>query len=135
MSGGSLGYFYCSLQEHVGDFCDKELDELVRDLADLFYEREWYLSSDTGVGSWNEARDKFKKKWFTELGREERIERYLTEITDEVRKSFGISNRYCRYCEHWSERKDKSYGDCSFQTHCLTHRMESCNKFEERKEP
>lgn len=118
MSGGSLGYFYCSLQDHVGDFCDKELDELVRDLADLFHDREWYLSSDTGVGNWNEARDKFKKKWFTELGREERI-----------------ANRYCRYCEHWSERKDKSYGNCSFQTHCLTHRMESCNKFEERKEP
>ena len=31
MSGGSLDYFYNTLQEHVGDFRDKELDHLVKD--------------------------------------------------------------------------------------------------------
>ena len=133
MSGGSLGYFYCTLQDHVGDFGDKELDELVSDLADLFHDREWYLSSDTGIGSWNESRDKFKEKWFTELGREERVERYLTEITDEVRKSFGISTKYCKDCSHWARRgDDKVYGDCDFQKHCLTHRSESCDRFERK---
>lgn len=35
MSGGSLDYFYTMLQDHVGDFGDKELDELVADLAEL----------------------------------------------------------------------------------------------------
>lgn len=25
MSGGSLNYFYCQLEDHVGDFGDKEL--------------------------------------------------------------------------------------------------------------
>lgn len=73
MSGGSLDYFYCQLQEHVGDFKDKELDDLVNDLAELFHDREWYLSGDTGEGNWNEARDNFKKKWFTETGRTARM--------------------------------------------------------------
>ena len=65
MSGGRLDYFYSSLEDHVGDFGDKELDELVKDMANLFYEREWYLSGDTCAGDWNEARDKFKNKWFS----------------------------------------------------------------------
>ena len=80
MSGGSLNYFYCQLQDHVGDFGDKELDELVKDLAELFHDREWYLSADYGEGSWNEARDAFKAKWFTDHGRQERIEKYLSDI-------------------------------------------------------
>lgn len=50
MSGGSLDYFYCQLREHVGDFGDRELDELVDDLADLFHDREWYLSADDDKG-------------------------------------------------------------------------------------
>ena len=44
MSGGSLDYFYSQLNDHVGDFKDRELDELVSDLAELFHDREWYLS-------------------------------------------------------------------------------------------
>ena len=76
MSGGSLDYFYNRLEEHVGDFNDKELDELVEDLAKLFHDREWYLSCDYGQGQWNESRDKFKEKWFSEGAREERINKY-----------------------------------------------------------
>lgn len=90
MSGGSLGYFYCTLEEHVGDFGDKELDELVADLANLFHDREWYLSADYDVGIWNEARDAFKAKWFKEGVRQERIDRYLAEYADEIRKSLGV---------------------------------------------
>ena len=134
MSGGSLNYFYCMLEEHVGDFGDKELDELVKDLAELFHDREWYLSSDTGVGDWNEARDAFKAKWFTEHGRQERIERYIAELEDEVRKSFGISDSYCKNCKHWTveDKYDGRYGQCDFEKHCLNHRSDSCEKFERR---
>jgi len=136
VSGGSLNYFYSELQDHVGDFGDRELDELVNDLAELFHDREWYLSSDTGVGQWNEARDAFKAKWFTEHGRQERIEKYLAQIADEVRKMFGISNAYCRNCTHWTvaDQYDGKYGDCEFEKHCMNHRSESCEKFEQRKE-
>ncbi len=93
MSGGSLNYFSYTLEEHVGDFGDKELDELVYDLANLFHDREWYLSCDTGKDDWEKARDTFKAKWFKEGARQDRIEKYLTEICNEVRESFGIKEK------------------------------------------
>lgn len=134
MSGGSLNYFYGQLKEHVGDFGDKELDELVKDLAELFHDREWYLSSDTGEGSWVESRDAFKEKWFSEHGRQERIERYLEDVADEVREMFGISNKRCETCEYWSQSEVESicYGRCEFEKHCLMHRSERCRKWKER---
>lgn len=134
MSGGSLNYFYGLLEEHVGNFGDKELDELVKDLAELFHDREWYLSDDTGVGDWNEARDEFKTKWFTEHGRQERIEKYLAELGEEVRQSFGISVRYCKNCKNWTmqESYHGRYGRCPYHEHCVMHRSESCDKWEER---
>ena len=129
MSGGSLNYFYCQLEDHVGDFGDKELDELVKDLAELFHDREWYLSADYGEGTWNEARDAFKAKWFTEHGRQERIEKYLAEIGDEVRAMFGMSKK-CQTCEHW-ERESECYGKCEYVSGCLMHRSDACEKHEE----
>lgn len=134
MSGGSLNYFYSTLEEHVNDLGDKELNDLVADLADLFHDREWFLSCDTGEGDWNEARDAFKAKWFTEHGRQERIEKYLAEFEDEVRKSFGMSRRFCKFCGHWTEgKKDSPFGHCKFEKHCLMHRSECCERWEEKK--
>lgn len=132
MSGGSLNYFYAELQSHVGDLGDRELDALVKDLAELFHDREWYLSSDTGEGAWNEARDRFKEKWFTAHGRQERIEKILDDVRDEVLKSFGISDKYCKNCKHWKQESRENYemyGNCSFHKSCLMHRSESCEKF------
>lgn len=80
----SFDYFFCILQDHTKDFGDKELDDMMEDLVELFHDREWFLSGDTGDGDWNEARDAFKEKWFTEHGRQERIEKYLVEFADEV---------------------------------------------------
>lgn len=132
MSGGSLNYFFSSLEEHVGDFDDKELDELVSDLAELFHDREWCLSGDTGVGQWNEARDAFKAKWFKEGARKERIERYLSEFSEEIRKMLGVSDRYCKTCKYWSPETqyDGRYSWCDFDIHRLKHRSESCSKWE-----
>lgn len=132
MSGGSLNYFYSTLEDHIGDFNDKELDHLVADLAELFRAREWYLSGDTGEGDWNEARDEFKQKWFSQSGREMRIEKYLSEITTEVRQMFGLNHKYCRTCKYWEQKDDSKYGKCAFQKHCLTHRSESCDKWSGR---
>ena len=136
MSGGRLNYFYTELQDHVGDFGDKELDELVSDLAKLFRDREWYLSDDTGVGEWNEERDAFKAKWFKEGARQERIERYLDEFCDEISKSFGISNKYCKTCKHWSKNTeyDGKYSACKYKTGCIMHRSDSCNRWEPNEE-
>ena len=136
MSGGSLDYFYALLEDHKNDFGDKELNHLVKDLAELFHDREWYLSGDIGDGTWNEARDNFKAKWFTGRGRQERIEQYLADFTDEIRQSFGISQRYCKNCSHWKALIDPKnghngeYGDCDLHSSCLWHRSDCCEKFE-----
>ena len=130
MSGGSLDYFFYRLEDHVGDFGDKELDELVKDLAELFHDREWYLSGDYGIGDWNEARDAFKKKWFTQHGRQERIENYLSDLASEVRESFGMVKERCQTCKHWKKRSDH-YGDCEYIKGHRMHRSESCEKYEE----
>ena len=127
MSGGSLDYFYCQLQEHVGDFKDKELDDLVNDLAVLFHDREWYLSSDIGKGEWNEARDKFKQKWFGEGARAERIEKYLDEVKTELLQSFGVQHKYCNGCRHWTQQTEK-YGKCEFARGYLNHAYDACDR-------
>ena len=136
MSGGSLNYFYCNLEDHANDFDDKELDDLVKDLARLFYAREWFLSSDTNEGTWNEARDNFKQKWFTQSGRDERIIKYMDTIRDEVYKSFGISDRYCKNCSNWTASDEKGYeeyGKCALIKGCLMHRSESCGNFSKKR--
>lgn len=136
MSGGSLNYFSYSLEGHIGDFGDKELDELVKDLAELFHSREWYLSADTGIGDWREARDAFKAKWFAEHGRQERIEKYLAEVGDELRESLGMTVKRCQNCRHWTPKDgSEKYGKCEFEKHCLMHRSENCEKFCQREKP
>lgn len=133
MSGGSLNYFYQELKGHIDDFGDAELNELVSDLAELFHDREWFLSGDTGEGKWNKARDRFKEKWFTEIGRKDRIEKYLAEFTEEIRKSFGISEKYCCNCKRWTRKNPGDvYGDCELERYCLFHESESCEKWERR---
>lgn len=132
MSGGHLNYFYSQLAEHIGDFGDRELDDLVKDLVELFHEREWYLSGDTGKGSWREARDEFKAKWFTEIGREDRIDKYLKQLAAEVFDSFGF-NGHCRDCVEWTAKGDSEYyGKCNLNEHCLMHRSDYCDMFEKR---
>lgn len=131
MSGGALDYFFGRLQDHVGDFKDKELDDLVKDLSELFYEREWFVSGDTCEGEWREARDKFKKKWLEKDSRAKRIEKYLDEIRADVMDQFCEDDRKCMNCKHWKRRdKSEKYGDCEFNTGVSWHRSEVCDKWE-----
>lgn len=131
MSGGSLNYFYHSLEEHADDFGDKELKELCQDLAELFHDREWFLSGDTCEGEWNEKRDDFKHKWFGKGNRPERIERYLAEYAREIRLSIGIERDYCQNCKFWKTSSPGKYGKCEHKTGCMMHRREWCEKYEE----
>lgn len=135
MSGGSLDYFYSQLNDHIGDFKDKELDDLVSDLAQLFHDREWYLSGDYCEGKWNEARDNFKKKWFTDVGRQQRVEQAFDKAKTDLLRSFALETKYCKNCKHWtpeSKFEDSIYGDCKFNKGCLMHRCETCEKWEEK---
>ena len=133
MSGGSLNYFYSELESHDRDFGDLELNELVKDLAQLFHDREWYLSGDICEGRWNEARDDFKQKWFTDIGRQQRVEQAFDNAKTELLQSFGFDTKYCKDCKHWiAEPKSQSgYGNCEF-TSCYLHRCETCEKWEKR---
>lgn len=132
MSGGSLDYFYARLREHVGDFGDVELDDLVKDLAELFYSREWYLSGDTGEGDWREARKAFKQKWLHSKSREERFEKYIDIAIESIRDDFGLNDhKRCESCKHWAHG-DGRYGDCEFRTR--THKGEMCEKWEKKEE-
>lgn len=131
MSGGSLNYFYNSLEEHVGDFGDRELDDLLVDLTQLFHDREWFLSGDTSEGHWNEARDSFKAKWFTQDGQKDRVERYLDDIRQEVRMVFGYDQHYCMDCKRFHpSARHPEYGDCENRPHALTHRSDTCRQYE-----
>lgn len=105
MSGGSLDYFYSRLVEHVGDFKDAELDDLVKDLAELFYTREWLLSGDTNEGVWREARKKFKQKWLYKGARDERFRRYIDKAVESLRDDFGLNDhKRCETCRHFAQR-------------------------------
>ena len=130
MSGGCLGYFYGRLEEHVGDFADRELDELVQDLVTLFREREWYLSGDKSERAWREASVAFKRKWLFGTKGRECVEQYMDEA------KLWQSNEYCRNCKHWMSLEDAglSYGDCDLVDERLVLGYDTCEKFEVRHE-
>ena len=131
MSGGSLDYFYNQLIDHVGDFDDVELDELIKDLSNLFKAREWYLSGDTGLGTWREERDKFKSKWFTEHGRNDRINSMITKMADKMRDALGVKESYCETCMNWTGDTE-FYGRCKKTKNVYFHRREDCDKWEQK---
>lgn len=137
MSGGSLDYFYNRLMEHAGDFGDAELDDLVKDLADLFYRREWYTSGDTSEGDWREARKAFKQKWLYKGSRDERFQKYIEKAMESLRDDFGLNDhKSCETCEHWTPKRS-DYGDCELKSHALTHMGETCEnwkKWEEKED-
>lgn len=113
MSGGSLDYVYNRVQEHVGCFDDKQLDNLLRDMAKLLHDREWYLSGDYCEGEWNLSKVLFKGKW---LGA----------------KDDGV---YCYHCAHFYGQ-GQEYGKCKHKENCLIHRyITPCEMFEPFPEP
>ena len=75
-----------------------------------------------------------KKKWFTDVGRQKRVEQAFDSAKNELLQSFGFENKYCKDCKHWkAEPKSESgYGKCKLHTSCLMHRCETCEKWEEK---
>lgn len=64
MSGGSRNYFYHELEDQAGTMHDREMDELVSDLAEIMHDLEWWESGDYSEDAYREAVRKFKAKWF-----------------------------------------------------------------------
>ena len=59
MSGGSMNYICWQIEEEADKMGDPELIALVKDVATLMHDREWYLSGDTSDETWKESKEAF----------------------------------------------------------------------------
>lgn len=85
MSGGSHDYICYKIEsELVGQMYDKELDDLMQDIAELAHDVEWHDSGDTCKETYLESVAKFKQKWF-KGNREERLKGYIDYSIDNLR--------------------------------------------------
>lgn len=86
MSGGSHNYVYDRIEHQlVGQMYDKELDELMKDIATLAHDLEWYDSGDYSFDDYNATVRKFKEKWF-KTTREERLRKYIDEALEQTKE-------------------------------------------------
>ena len=86
MSGGSCNYVCYKIKEELcGRMEDAELNDLIKDIAELAHALEWYLSCDTNEESYGNAVREFKQKWF-KTSREERLKEYIDESLDNMRR-------------------------------------------------
>lgn len=77
MSGGSYDYIYCRLKEECdGRMYDAEMDDMIRDLADVLHDLEWWQSADSSEDEYRATLTRFKAKWFKD-NREERLKGYI----------------------------------------------------------
>jgi hypothetical protein len=64
MSGGAYEYKYYVLSEYYeGKMYDTELNGMIKDLANLLYELEWWRSGDTNERDYRKCVRDFKAKW------------------------------------------------------------------------
>lgn len=84
MSGGYLDYICFKLENITDRIDDKEIKELIKDLADLLHDYEWWQSGDYGSDSYDKKLKEFKVKWFGD-NRNERLKDYLNTILDEAK--------------------------------------------------
>ena len=86
MSGGSHNYIHERIQsELVGQMKDPELDDLVKDLADLAHDLEWADSGDYSYSDYIESVKKFKAKWFGK-SRNARLKEYIDKRLESVKE-------------------------------------------------
>ena len=85
MSGGSHGYVCYTIEEELyGKMHDPELNDLIKDIAKLAHDLEWWESADYGEGAYRETVRNFKQKWFNS-SREERLKTYVDEALERQR--------------------------------------------------
>lgn len=85
MSGGHYDYFCWKMNELDGEFKDKELDDLWRDMKKIAKELEWWQSCDTSEKTYRREVAKFKEKWFGQ-SREDMLKKYIDEKMAETRR-------------------------------------------------
>lgn len=86
MSGGSHNYICYKIEEElVGQMHDMELNDLMKDIAKLAHDLEWFDSSDYGENDYKKSVEKFKNKWFGK-SRNERLKEYIDESINELKE-------------------------------------------------
>ena len=132
MSGGSMNYIYCQIDEYAEMFQDPELIRLAKDFADLAHACEWMHSGDIGEGEYNKAVLYFKQKWFGDHNDrcEEIINSKVTQLKNELLAMIGRA-RFCKDCGFFNEQTNSDYGSCVNCKGYLTHAFDlACDKFE-----
>jgi len=80
-----MNYAYARIEEEcVGMMGDRELDDLMKDVAKLVHDREWNLSGDTCDETYAQSVREFKQKWFDTV-RRDRLITYINEACDQAR--------------------------------------------------
>ena len=102
MSGGRIDYIDGLLKSEIfgwtdvpgNVFEDREISELVWDVLDLIHDFDWYASGDTCKETWLKAKEKFKKKWFSNRGVRVRqiVDDALKQCKAELYEKFGFED-------------------------------------------
>lgn len=85
MSDGSMDYICYQVKEASKMTTDREISELLLDLAKLLHDEEWWKSSDYSKDTYLETLYNFKEKWF-KGNREERLKEYIDTSLEESKK-------------------------------------------------
>lgn len=85
MSGGSHNYIYYKIEDELaGRMHDKELDDLMTDVAKLAHDLEWMDSGDISEKGYKNTVKKFKNKWF-KSDRNERLKDYIDKSLEDLK--------------------------------------------------
>lgn len=89
MSGGHFNYKFYELDVYEGHMEDAELEELLKDFAELLHDLEWYKSGDYDDEEYRKTVQKFKAKWF-KGDRAERLKRIVEEECAKLKESLML---------------------------------------------
>ena len=73
-----MDYLCYKMENAIELIDDKEIRDLMKDLAEVMHDLEWATSGDYGMGTYQETLSKFKEKWFSG-NRNERLKDYIKE--------------------------------------------------------
>jgi len=86
MSGGSYNYIYSRVDEEcAGRMFDREMNDMMKDIARVLKDLEWWQSGDSGEERYRETVKAFKVKWFLTDPSNRRTE-YINSAVEELRK-------------------------------------------------
>ena len=89
MSGGSMEYIYCKLEDASDLTHDIEIRNLLKDLSKVLHDEEWAVDGDYSMDAYYKTLQAFKKKWF-EQPRRDRLKKYIDDELENKRKELYL---------------------------------------------